>query len=662
MSDNPGTTRNRFFAPFLWVVTGIGCLAFVYSCSRITSAQIDSRFAVLVAMALLLTSRVTVPIPRFSSQISVSDTFVFLVLLLYGAPAAIIVGSVEALLSSLRFSRKTPIVAFNWASAAVSISITASVMEVIYGDVVALRAHPLTTRFAAALCTMALTHYVANSGIVAIGGALKTNQPIWQTWHKHYLWTSITYFSGALAAGLIAGLVYFIGAYAFVITLPIIAIVFLTYRTYLKHVETSAAQAAQAERHVTELSHYIAEQERIREQFSQMEKLSALGELASGVAHDFNNTLAGILGRAQLLQRTDDLEKIHRGLDVIIKTAEDGAKTVKRIQDFARQRRDHNFELVSIDQILMDASEITRPRWKNCAEASNIHITLDLQIGSSAMVMGDDAELREVLVNMVFNAIDAMPEGGTLTLSSRTVGEQVVITVVDTGVGMYPEVRSRIFDPFFTTKGKAGLGLGLAVSFGIIRRHGGNIEVESQYGKGTEFRVTLPVAQMAQTAIVKRELALPSLEQSVPVETAAASDEAVAGPIRLLVVDDEDFVRDLLQDMLEGEQCEVAVAEDGTQALALFREGVFDGVFTDVGMPGMSGWELAREIRQINKQIPIAVITGWGEIVGSKEKRAAGVDWVVAKPFTAERIAELVCEINCRTLAIRQANVSTANA
>ena len=292
---------------------------------------------------------------------------------------------------------------------------------------------------------MALTHYVANTGIVAIGAAFKTDQPIWQTWRRHYLWTSITYFSGALAAGVIAGLVYFIGAYAFVITLPIVAIVFLTYRTYLRHVETSAAQAAQAERHVKELSHYIAEQERIREQFSQVEKLSALGELASGVAHDFNNTLAGILGRAQLLQRIDDPEKLRRGLDIIIKTAEDGAKTVKRIQDFARQRRDHDFELVSIDQILMDASEITRPRWKNCAEASNIHISVDLQIGSNAMVMGDDSELREVLVNMVFNAIDAMPEGGTLTLSTRTIGEQVMIKVVDTGVGMYPEVRSTHF-------------------------------------------------------------------------------------------------------------------------------------------------------------------------------------------------------------------------
>jgi signal transduction histidine kinase len=413
-----------------------------------------------------------------------------------------------------------------------------------YGDIMALREQPLTARFLAAICTMALTHYVANSGIVAIGAALKHNEPIWETWRKHYLWTSITYFAGALAAGVIAALVYFIGAYAFVITLPIIAIVFLTYRTYLKHVETSAAQAAQAEEHVKDLSHYIAEQERIREQFSQMEKLSALGELASGVAHDFNNTLAGILGRAQLLQRTSDPEKLRRGLDIIIKTAEDGAKTVKRIQDFARQRRDHDFELVSVDQILMDASEITRPRWKNCAEASNIHISVELDIGSSAMVMGDDSELREVLVNMVFNAIDAMPEGGTLKLSSRTLGEKVTIAVGDTGVGMYPEVRSRIFDPFFTTKGKAGLGLGLAVSFGIIRRHGGDIEVESQYGNGTEFRVTLPVARIAETQLIKRELDFHPEEQCLPTRN-------LTKPMRLLVVDDEDFVRDLLGEILE---------------------------------------------------------------------------------------------------------------
>jgi signal transduction histidine kinase/ActR/RegA family two-component response regulator len=632
---------NKLFGPFLFVVVTCGILAFVYSALRLDFAHFDSRFALLVAMTLLLTSRITIPIPRFSSKISVSDTFVFLILLLYGGEAAVVIGSIEALLSSLRFSRRRFILGFNWASAAVSICITSSIMESIFGSVVTLREQPLSARFWAAMCTMALTQYAFNSGIVGIGGALKADQPIWQTWRKHYLWTSLTYFVGACAAGVIAALVYFIGTYAFVITLPIIAILFLTYRTYLRNVETSAAQAAQAENHVKELSHYIAEQERIREQFSQMEKLSALGELASGVAHDFNNTLAGILGRAQLLLRTDDPEKLKRGLDIIVKTAEDGAKTVKRIQDFARQRRDHNFELVSIDQILLDASEITRPRWKNCAEASNIHITLDVLIGSNAMVMGDDSELREVLVNMVFNAIDAMPEGGTLSLRTETLNDSVVIKVVDTGVGMYPEVRSRIFDPFFTTKGKAGLGLGLAVSFGIIRRHGGNIEVESRYGKGTEFRITLPVAKIAEKSVEAVEAAAAVLPPAAPAITMTTGRLRM----RLLVVDDEDFVRDLLGEILEGEHCDVYLASDGTQALSAFKEMEFDGVFTDLGMPGMSGWELAREIRQINKQIPIAVITGWGEAVGSHEKKAAGVDWIIAKPFTADRIADLVRDI-----------------
>ena len=652
---------NKSFGPFLWVVTGCGTLAFIYSSVRLDFSKIDSSLALLVAMALLLSTRITIPIPRLSSKISVSDTFVFLVLLLYGSAAAVVVGAIEALLSSLRFSRRPRTVAFNWAAAAVSILITSKVMELIFGSVVALRETPITATFVAAICTMALTHYVANSGIVSIGAALKADEPIWQTWRKHYLWTSITYFAGAFAAGVIAALVYFIGVYAFVITLPIIAIIFLTYRTYLKNVETSAAQAAQAENHVKELSHYIAEQERIREQFSQMEKLSALGELASGVAHDFNNTLAGILGRAQLLQRTNDPEKIKRGLDIIIKTAEDGAKTVKRIQDFARQRRDHDFELVSIDQILLDASEITRPRWKNCAEASNIHITVDLQIGSNAMVMGDDSELREVLVNMVFNAIDAMPEGGTLTLSTRTVNDSVVIKVIDTGVGMYPEVRSRIFDPFFTTKGKAGLGLGLAVSFGIIRRHGGNIEVESQYGSGTEFRITLPIAKIVDKTVTAVTEDVPALPPITPA-AAATLPPHERPPTRVLVVDDEDFVRELLREILEGEHCDVHVAESGSEALALFNDCQFDGVFTDVGMPGMSGWELAREIRQINTRIPIAVITGWGEAVGSHEQKAAGVNWIVAKPFTADRIAELVQEINRFTDALRQNSFSTVAA
>lgn len=640
MLDN-GTTRHRLFGPFLWAVTGLGGLALIYSAYRLDYSQLNLNFAILLGMALLVGSRIIVPIPRFSSQISVSDTFVFLILWLYGGEVALIVASIDAILSTLRFSRKSRTIFFNWGCSALSVFLTSSLLQFLFGPTIVLPKKPMSATFLAAICTMALVHYVCNSGIVAIGAALKTNQPIWATWRKHYLWTSITYFAGASAAGVIAALIYQVGFYAFLVTLPIIGIVFVTYRTYLKNIETSAAQADQAERHVKELSHYIAEQERIREQFSQMEKLSALGELASGVAHDFNNTLAGILGRAQLLQRTNDPEKIRRGLDIIIKTAEDGAKTVKRIQDFARQRRDHDFEPVSIDQILTDASEFTRPRWKNCAEAENVHISLELQNRSKARVMGDESELREVLVNMVFNAIDAMPAGGTLSLSSKIIADSVVITVADTGVGMFPEVRSKVFDPFFTTKGKAGLGLGLAVSFGIIRRHGGNIEVDSQHGKGTRFRITLPIASISADtephAGTPEELIQPA---------GCISRIPEHSQLRVLVVDDEDFVRDLLREILEAEGCKVTLAENGDRALQLFQENQFDGVFTDVGMPGMSGWELAQAIREQSEMIPIAVITGWGEAVGSNEQKEARVDWVIAKPFTADRISELVRDIS----------------
>ena len=632
------SNENRFFVPFLRVVTAAGFVAILYAVGGLNSANLDLRFVGLLGMALLLSSRIVIPLPKLSAQISVSDTFVFLILLLYGGPAAIIAAAIEGFFSSLRFNKKPQTVLFNAGCSALSILVTSGVMTFCFGNFVLLPKNPFSAGFIIAVCTMALVHYASNSGIVAIGTALKTSQPIWQTWRTHYLWSSLTYFVGASAAAVISALVAHIGISAFVITLPIIGIVFLTYQTYLKNVENAAAQADQAEKHVKELSHYIAEQERIREQFSQVEKLSALGELASGVAHDFNNTLAGILGRAQLLLRTDDPEKIQRGLDIIIRTAQDGAKTVKRIQDFARQRRDHNFELFSIDQILSDAAEITRPRWKNCAEAANIHISVDLEIDSNAMIMGDDSELREVLVNMLFNALDAMPEGGKLILSTQTVGESVVVKIKDTGIGMYPEVRQKVFDPFFTTKGKAGLGLGLAVSFGIIARHGGTIDVDSEYGKGTEFRISLPLASLVTDA-------LPAPKPQITQSTVSLVRLPEKPQTKILVVDDEDFVRELLQDILESEDCEVFVAENGSMALEIFQTIKFDGVFTDVGMPGMSGWELAQAIRSKNQNIPIAVITGWGEAVGSTEQKEAGVDWVVAKPFSADRIVELVNEI-----------------
>jgi len=653
---NPEIYNKRLASSYLWVTICAGGLIYFVAAYRLDIKLVDLKLAVIAILTIFLSSRISIRIPRFDSQISVSDTFIFLSLLLYGYEVAILIAATEALLSSFRFCHKRSTIFFNWGCAAWSACVTSYSLHFAFGDVVSLGAGPLSARFLTAMALMALIQYVSNSGIVAVCGALQAGRPIWQTWKKHYLWTSITYFAGASAAAVIAKLIQEFGFYALIITIPIVAIVFFTYRTYLQNIEASAAQAEQAQRHLEELSHYTAEQERIREQFSQMEKLSALGELASGVAHDFNNTLAGILGRAQLMLRTNDPEKISRGLNIIIKCAEDGAKTVKRIQDFARQRRDHDFEPVSIDQILFDVSEVTRPRWKDRAEASNIQISLDLQIRSKAKVMGDESELREVLVNMVLNAVDAMPTGGQLTLAAEDVENSVVVSVGDTGTGMAPDVTSRIFDPFFTTKGKAGMGLGLAVSFGIIRRHEGSVEVESEVGAGTKFKISLPKAKVGEDSVVL-EPERPKLLHEKP--NAIASRTFDHNQPKILVVDDEEGVRELLRDLLEGEGFRVYLAPGSREALSLFEVHQFDGIFTDVGMPGMSGWELAHAIRQRNETIPIAVITGWGEAVGSNEQKEARVDWVIAKPFTAQRISELAQGITRqRDVAVKRAALS----
>ncbi|MBA2703176.1 MAG: response regulator [Blastocatellia bacterium] len=657
MLFKPDSNNEKLTRTYIWATILGGGTVYFLAAYWLDLRVLDLRFLFIAILTLFLSSRIAIKIPQFSSHISVSDTFIFLTLLLYGGEAAILMAATEALLSSSRFCRKWTTVLFNWGCAALSACITAYSLRFFFGDVAKLSSSPLSARFVSAMALMALIQYGTNSGIVSTCGALQARRPIWQTWKKHYLWTSITYFAGASAAAVIAKLIQQFGFYALVITIPIIAIVFFTYRTYLKNIEASVAQAEQAQRHVAELSHYIAEQERIREQFSQIEKLSALGELASGVAHDFNNTLAGILGRAQLIQRTNDPEKISRGLNIIIKTAEDGAKTVKRIQDFARQRRDHDFEPVSIDQILLDVSEITRPRWKDRAEASNIQISLDLQIRSKAKVMGDESELREVLVNMVFNAVDAMPDGGQLTLAAYDSDESVVIMIADTGSGMSPEVKSRIFDPFFTTKGKAGMGLGLAVSFGIIRRHEGSVKVDSEVGLGTKFMISLPKAEVTEEAnLPEVELAKPLPNDSHSAKLPRTFNE---NQPKILVVDDEEPVRVLLRDLLEHEGCRVYVAPGSREALGLFDIHQFDGIFTDVGMPGMSGWELAHAIRQRNKTIPIAVVTGWGEAVGSDEQKEAGVDWVIAKPFHAEKISEIAREMSRkRDVAVKRAAIA----
>src|SRR5215212_9769759 len=370
-----------------------------------------------------------------------------------------------------------------------------------------------------------------------------------------------------------------------------------------------------------------------REQEIHAQKMAALGELSFGVAHNVNNTLTGILGRAQLILRnSSDPAKVEAGLELIIKSAEDGAHIIRRIQDFARQRPSREFEVISIAELLKDACEMTRPRWEARSEFAPIRFALHADC--NAHVKGDPVELREVLVNMIYNAIDAMPSGGEVRVSTQENRERVVVHITDTGTGMGPDVNQRLFDPFFTTKGKAGTGMGLAVSFGIIRRHEGSIEVDSEPGRGTTFKISLP----------KVTAALPEAQGTCTADIAVSASE---DKIRVLVVDDETHVREVLIEALEAEGCEVVSAQSGEIALALFdqHEGRFDGIFTDIGMPEMTGWELVSEIRQRSQTIPIAIISGWADAISLETRNAVNADWVIAKPFDINKISNIAQEI-----------------
>lgn len=372
----------------------------------------------------------------------------------------------------------------------------------------------------------------------------------------------------------------------------------------------------------------ITEQKQERQRAAQADKLRALGQLASGVAHDFNNALTAILGRAQLMRRqVDDVSLIHN-LDVIQTAAEDAAATVRRIQTFARQSPAKEFELLDVGSLLSDAIEITRTRWENEARLRGLHYDVELGAGPACYASGSASELREVFVNLIVNAVDAMPLGGSLTISCERTNDRLLLRFKDTGLGMSEDVRERIFEPFYTTKGAQGTGLGLAVSYGIIERHEGQFNVESETGSGTTFEIDLPAMEASSVAVSK---------PAKPVETRSMT---------FLVVDDEQFVRETLADMLTALGHTVTAVAGGREALNELSSSDFDLVFTDLSMPEMDGWELAREIRRrFGPELKIVVVTGHGAGTLIAPADEDLVNGIIGKPFDFDQVSEMIANV-----------------
>ncbi len=369
----------------------------------------------------------------------------------------------------------------------------------------------------------------------------------------------------------------------------------------------------------------VTERKQLEQQLLRAERLRALGEMASGVAHNFNNVLGAILGRAQILRRAVPESEAQRGLEAIEKAAIDGANMVRRLQHFTRQQRDEEFFPVDLNQVVKDVLAMTETRWKDEANLAGATIEITTGYGKISSVMGNISELREVLTNLIFNAVEAMPHGGTLGLKTEEIEGWICVSVSDTGIGMTDDVKSKVFDPFFTTKGIKGTGLGLNVSYGIIRGHRGDITVQSQPGQGTTVSIKLPISSELRSA-----------------PQPASSSSTKTGHI--LVIDDDDMIRELLSELLCSAGHTVVQAGGGLEGIRLFQQGSFHLVLTDLGMPEYSGWEVASAIKKIAPRTPIALITGWALTLDRSKLRDVGVDLVLSKPFQVAEVMALVAE------------------
>src|SRR5882762_7838100 len=347
------------------------------------------------------------------------------------------------------------------------------------------------------------------------------------------------------------------------------------------------------------------------------ETVRALGQMASGMAHHLNNLLAVVSGRLQLLLLRAHDPALRKPLETAERAVGDAAEVVRRVLGFSAAQPVPETTRVDLNEIAADVIELTRPRWQDTAQLRQAMVDIRFEPGDDVVVVGEPAPLREVLMNLVLNALDAMPDGGCLAIRTWTEEGWAYCSVGDSGLGMSPDTRQRALEPFFTTKGPKGVGLGLSVTLGVVQRHRGEMDIQSREGAGTT--VTLRIPRPGVTP---------------PPDTVPLTPSPAA-PLKILVVDDEPNVLEALADTLVEDGHTVLRAASGRDALALLDGGErVDVVITDLGMPGMTGWELARALRTRWPDLPVGLISGWTSSADFSAEEASHVAFVVAKPYT----------------------------
>jgi signal transduction histidine kinase len=366
-----------------------------------------------------------------------------------------------------------------------------------------------------------------------------------------------------------------------------------------------------------------------QEQVVKQERLRALGMMAGGIAHDFNNALTMMLGYGELLlpwlqEHGSPREQAY--LNHIVSAAQDATHVVSRLRDFYRPAENNEIRNpVDLNEIAAQAVSLTAPKWRGRSLAEGVQIEVQTDLRDIPFVAANAAELREVLTNLIFNAVDAMPVGGLVTIGTMPLHEGVALTVTDTGIGMTESERERCLEPFFTTKGERGTGLGLSVVYGIIQRHGGTIEIVSEKGVGTTFAIHLP-------------------ETTAETKPAVPITQRLDRTLRVLIVDDQEIICELIAEHLGSDGHTTTSAANGHEALELFRTGCFDLVITDQSMPMMSGVQLGSAIKALSPETPVVLLTGFGDEMLAIGGQPTGVDLVLGKPVSHADLRRAIYE------------------
>jgi signal transduction histidine kinase/CheY-like chemotaxis protein len=504
-----------------------------------------------------------------------------------------------------------------------------------------------------------LTQYVANTVLIAIEKGCKLDQPIWITWKKYYLWTSITYFAGASAAGILARLINAFGFYAVLGVIPIVAIIYLTYETYLKNIAASEEQADLAHRHVEELSVYIAELKRseeergkllLREQQARAEAEAAnriKDEFLATLSHELRTPLTSLLGWANLLRSSErDDRLLEQGLEVIERNARSQAQLIEDLLDVSRiisGKLHLDVQPLDLRKTIEAAISVVRP----AAEAKSILLTCanGPRVGA---ISGDSARLQQVVWNLLSNAVKFTPEGGRVDVILEQLNSHVRIKVSDNGKGIRPEFLPRVFDRFrqgdsSITRAYGGLGLGLAIVRHLVELHGGTVQAESEgEGQGSSFAVMFP---LISSRSISGSYAITSPAEGDPGFLATTSLEG----LRVLVVDDEHDAVEIIGRVIAQSGADVRTCRSTHEALEMLREWKPDVLMSDIAMPGDDGYSLIHKVRSLSDEsggrIPAAALTAYARDEDRQLALAAGYQMHVSKPVSSRQLVATVAHL-----------------